>query len=99
MKSHIVFKKDGKKYRIVGLVRNEKEYGYEGFTKERYNVLQVKLTNFWDIITSFSFWKNVEEEHVPNHVAISVGALGFSDWRSELIKKYEKDINFNGVEV
>ncbi len=89
MKKHIEFNKDGKTYRIVGLVKNEKEYGHEGFSKEKYNVLQVKLTNFLDIITKLSFWKTVEEEHVPNHVTISIGTLGFSDWKSELIEKHK----------
>lgn len=84
---------NGKTYRMVGRNEKETEYGYVGYTVERYNVLQVKITDPFEIFRKKSMWKDVEKEHVPAHVAISMGALGYSDWSSPLHKKCKEELS------
>lgn len=82
----------GKTYRMVGRNEKETEYGYVGYTVERYNVLQVKLTDPCEIIKNRAFWKDVEKEHIPNHAVISMGALGSTDWKSQLFNKCRQEL-------
>lgn len=75
-------KNDGGTYRIIGVTKKVKRYGYAEPSEERYNVLQRR---------SFLGWKNIEYEHIPEYVSISLGCLGYADWKSELIERHLKD--------
>lgn len=88
-----IWNHNGKTYRMIGRIEKEKEYGYIGYTKEQYNVLQVKIKDIFELMKKRSIWEDVEKEHVPNHVLISIGALGSSDWKSKLHEKCRKDLN------
>ncbi len=84
---------NGKTYRMIGRNEKEREYGYVGYTEQRYNVLQVKITNLFEVLSKRTMWKDVEKEHIPSHVVISLGALGYSDWKSQLHKKCKEELN------
>ena len=81
-----------KTYRFIGKVRKEKEYGYVEYDKNHYNILQVKSSGLIETIKNMAVWIDVEEEHVPEHAIISLGALGYTDWKSELHKKCRKEL-------
>lgn len=84
------WKFNGKTYRIIGRTQWLKEYGYQGLYEHRFNVLQVKTLNPLKILLNWSAWIDVEEEEVPMYAVISVGALGSTDWQSQLIKKCQE---------
>lgn len=83
----------GKTYRMVGKIKKEKEYGYTEYDKNHYNVLQVKSSGIVETIKNRAFWKDVVEEYVPGHVLISLGTLGYADWKSPLHDKCRKELN------
>lgn len=82
------FEHKGRTYRIAGITRREYEYGYSEPSLERYNVLQVRLTNPVSILLNLSRWKTIELEHVPPHAWISQATLGDTGgWNSALIER------------
>lgn len=84
MGKKIEFKKpDGKTYRIVGLWRWEREYGYSESTKELYNVLQVRKQFLF-----IKWWSNVDAEHVPVWAWAASATLGYTEWRSKLLERH-----------
>jgi hypothetical protein len=82
------FQFQGRQYRVVGKLVREKEPGYLGYHEQKYNVLQVRLRNVFQILWHRSFWKDVEREVVPVHAWVSSACLGDTGgWESPLISK------------
>ena len=77
------FRLEGKTYRFAQLTRFESEYGYAEPSEEHYNIVQQK--RWWG-------WKIVEMEHVPSFAWISQATLGSTDWKSEMIARWKKEL-------
>jgi hypothetical protein len=82
------FELDGKTYRFARItrrIRDPYDYidGYPSWSEGCYNIVQQK--RWWG-------WKTVEEEHIPMFALIALGALGSTDWESEMIARWKRKL-------
>ena len=83
MKKNIpTFFVNGVEHRIVFRTRLERHPGYVDPFETHENVVQKRTGKI------FKRWIDVEKEEVPGFVVIERGVFGFSQWKSELIKKW-----------
>jgi hypothetical protein len=76
------FKLGGKTYRFARLTRWAGN-GFYDSSEEHYNIVQQK--RWWG-------WKTVEEEYIPSFAWIAVATLGSTDWKSEMIARWKKEL-------
>lgn len=80
----LYFIKDGFLHRIISKELMIKEKGYKP-SPETFNIVQVQKKRLF----LFKRWFDLEFEHVPAWAWISSSVLGYCEWESNLIKKYE----------
>ncbi len=74
LKTSLTAKAPAYRVRVFNRRQRESYGGYVSFETLRVQQLQVK--RWWG-------WQTVDEEIVPEHVLIEIGAMGSSNWKSK----------------